>query len=90
MTAELAHNERERYRVHYVTGAQERVLSMFAARGLLLRGIALGLFVEAWEEPWPCRIDSNGDIRARCPGANSEPYVVGVDLRALSAANGAG
>lgn len=76
--ADVTHGETERYRVTYPTGVQERSLSLFAARGLLLRGLSLALFVDGWTEPWPCRLDSLGEVRARCPGAKADPLVVGV------------
>lgn len=76
--ADVTHGETECYRVEYRMGAKTRTLSMFAARGLLVRGIPLALFVEGWSEPWPCRLDALGEIRARCPGATAEPKVVGV------------
>jgi hypothetical protein len=75
--AEITHSSVEHYRVQYSTGAKDQHLSMSAARGLLLRGLPLGLYVDGWQTPWPCRLDALGEVRARCPGGQAEPRVVG-------------
>lgn len=79
--AEITHGTTERYRIFHATGVKERELPMPVARELLVRGIELDLFVKGWSEPWVCRLDRNGDMRARCPGGTAEPRVVGIDLR---------
>jgi hypothetical protein len=81
--AEITHGVTERYRIFYPTCVQERELTMCSAREFLIRGFVLDMFVKGWSEPWSCRLDGRGDIRAKCPSSSAEPVVVDEDLRKL-------
>lgn len=90
--AEIAHGAEEAYEIMHPTRDEvlrHVVLTLDRAKTLLREGQALRLYVTGWSEPWPCLLDEDGTMRARCPTASEwvRPRVVpagcGTDLDPL-------
>lgn len=82
MSAEIVcSRERERYvwpAANDRDEASELDLTIAEATALVAVGAPLTLRVDGWTDPWPCSLDADGALRARCPTASAfvRPRVV--------------
>lgn len=74
-----------RARERYCWPAQNRLdessdldLTIAEATALVAAGAPLALRVDGWSAPWPCSIEADGELHARCPTASEfvRPRVV--------------
>lgn len=82
MSAEIVcRRKRERYcwpARNRLDESSEMDLTIAEATALVRGGAPLLLRVDGWREPWPCGVDADGALRARCPTASEfvRPRVV--------------